>query len=308
MIKNIKLFFILILINFTEVLAKDNLFIVAKINDVIMTNYDIEKEASYLKLLNPNLSQLNETKISTIAKNSLINEIVKKNELKKFFKFDNELEIFDQILKDFYSNLKFENEKQFEEFLKKQKSYSINEIRDKLITEFYWNRLIFQRFNKEIKINKQQLKQKIKNSNKYKNQYLLSEIFFSKDKNSNIKNKINKIKQSINDVGFNNTASLFSISESANSGGKIGWIEEENLSPKILKELYQINSGDVTNVIEVGNNYLILKIEEIKTKKIKINNETKLNKMIDFERNRQLNQFSNIYFNKIKINYSIDEK
>ena len=218
------------------------------------------------------------------------------------------MEIFDQILKDFYSNLKFENEKQFEEFLKKQKSYSINEIRDKLITEFYWNRLIFQRFNKEIKINKQQLKQKIKNSNKYKNQYLLSEIFFSKDKNSNIKNKINKIKQSINDVGFNNTASLFSISESANSGGKIGWIEEENLSPKILKELYQINSGDVTNVIEVGNNYLILKIEEIKTKKIKINNETKLNKMIDFERNRQLNQFSNIYFNKIKINYSIDEK
>ena len=308
MIKNIKLFFILILINFTEVLAKDNLFIVAKINDVIMTNYDIEKEASYLKLLNPNLSQLNETKIITIAKNSLINEIVKKNELKKFFKFDNELEIFDQILKDFYSNLKFENEKQFEEFLKKQKSYSINEIRDKLITEFYWNRLIFQRFNKEIKINKQQLKQKIENSNKYKNQYLLSEIFFSKDKNSNIKNKINKIKQSINDVGFNNTASLFSISESANSGGKIGWIEEENLSPKILKELYQINSGDVTNVIEVGNNYLILKIEEIKTKKIKINNETKLNKMIDFERNRQLNQFSNIYFNKIKINYSIDEK
>jgi len=308
MIKNIKLFFILILINFTEVLAKDNLFIVAKINDVIMTNYDIEKEASYLKLLNPNLSQLNETKISTIAKNSLINEIVKKNELKKFFKFDNELEIFDQILKDFYSNLKFENEKQFEEFLKKQKSYSINEIRDKLITEFYWNRLIFQRFNKEIKINKQQLKQKIENSNKYKNQYLLSEIFFSKDKNSNIKNKINKIKQSINDVGFNNTASLFSISESANTGGKIGWIEEENLSPKILKELYQINSGDVTNVIEVGNNYLILKIEEIKTKKIKINNETKLNKMIDFERNRQLNQFSNIYFNKIKINYSIDEK
>ena len=90
MIKHITLFLIIILLNFTEVLAKDNLFIVAKINDVIMTNYDIEKEASYLKLLNPNLSQLNETKIITIAKNSLINEIVKKR-VKKFFKFDNEL-------------------------------------------------------------------------------------------------------------------------------------------------------------------------------------------------------------------------
>ena len=308
MIKNIKLFFILILINFGESLAKDNLFIVAKINGVIMTNYDIEKEASYLKLLNPNLSQLNETKISTIAKNSLINEIIKENELKKFFRFDNELEIFDKILKDFYSNLKFESEKQFEEFLKKEQSYSIQEIKSKLITEFYWNRLIFQRFNKEIKINEQQLKQKIENSNNYKNQYLLSEIFFSKDKNDSVENKINKIKQSINDVGFKNTASLFSISESANTGGKIGWIQEENLSPKILKELYKIKTGDVTDVIQVGNNFLILKIEEIKIKKIKINNETKLKEMIDFERNRQLNQFSNIYYNKIKINYSIDEK
>ncbi len=308
MIKHIKLFLILILINFSEVTAKDNFFIVAKINDVIMTNYDIKKEASYLKLLNPNLSQLNEIKISDIAKNSLINEIIKKNELKKFFKFDNESGLIDQIFKDFYTNLNIESEKQFEQLLEKNNSYSIKEVKEKLKTEFYWNRLIFQRFNNQVKINEQKLKQKIKNSSNYKNQYLLSEIFFSKDKNESIEIKVNKIKQSINDVGFKNTASLFSISESANTGGEIGWIQEENLSPKILKKLYEIKSGDITDVIQIGNNFLILKIEEIKTKKIKINNETKLNEMIDFERNRQLNQFSSIYYNKIKINYSIDEK
>ena len=308
MIKHIKLFLILILINFSEVTAKDNFFIVAKINDVIMTNYDIKKEASYLKLLNPNLSQLNEIKISDIAKNSLINEIIKKNELKKFFKIDNESGLIDQIFKDFYTNLNIESEKQFEQLLEKNNSYSIKEVKEKLKTEFYWNRLIFQRFNNQVKINEQKLKQKIKNSSNYKNQYLLSEIFFSKDKNESIEIKVNKIKQSINDVGFKNTASLFSISESANTGGEIGWIQEENLSPKILKKLYEIKSGDITDVIQIGNNFLILKIEEIKTKKIKINNETKLNEMIDFERNRQLNQFSSIYYNKIKINYSIDEK
>ena len=159
-----------------------------------------------------------------------------------------------------------------------------------------------------MKINKEQLKQKVKNSSNFKNQYLISEIFFSKDKNESIESKIDKIKQSINNVGFNNTASLFSISESANTGGKIGWIQEENLSPKILKELYKIKTGDITNVIQIGNNYLLLKIEDIKTKKIKTNNEIKLKEMIDFERNRQLNQFSSIYYNKIKINYSIDEK
>ena len=308
MIRLIKLFFILILINLSEVLAKDNFFIVTKINDVIITNYDIKKEASYLKILNPNLSQLNEAKINEIAKNSLINEIIKKNELKKIFKFDNKLDLIDQIFKDFYSNLNFNSDKQFEKFLKKQKSYSIKEVKEKIKTEFYWNRLIFQRFNNQVKINKQQLKRKIKNSNNFKNQYLLSEIFFSKDKNDSVANKIDKIKKSINDVGFKNTASLFSISESANTGGKIGWIQEENLSPKILKELYEIKTGEITDVIQVGNNFLILKIEEIKTKKIEINNEIKLKEMIDFERNRQLNQFSSIYYNKIKINYSIDEK
>ena len=308
MTRHFKLFLVLILINCSESFAKNNFFIVAKINDVIMTNYDIEKEASYLKLLNPNLSQLNEIKLTTIAKNSLINEIIKKNELKKIFKFDNELDLIDQIFKDFYTSLDFKSEKQFEQILKKNDSYSIKEVKEKLITEFYWNRLIFQRFNNQVKINKQTLKQKIKNSSNYKNQYLLSEIFFSKDKNKSIENKINKIKQSINDVGFNNTASLYSISESANTGGKIGWVQEENLSPKILKELYKIRDGDITDIIQVGNNFLILKIEEVKTKKIKINNETKLKEMINFERNRQLNQFSSIYYNKIKINYSIDEK
>ncbi len=308
MTKPIKLFLVFILVNFSEALARDNLFIVAKINDVIMTNYDIKKEASYLKILNPNLSQLNEIKVNDIAKNSLINEIVKKNELKKFFKFNDELDLIDQIFKDFYTNLNFNSEKQFEKFLKKQKSYSIEEVKEKIKTEFYWNRLIFQRFNNQVKINKEQLKQKVKNSSNFKNQYLISEIFFSKDKNESIESKIDKIKQSINNVGFNNTASLFSISESANTGGKIGWIQEENLSPKILKELYKIKTGDITNVIKIGNNYLLLKIEDIKTKKIKTNNEIKLKEMIDFERNRQLNQFSSIYYNKIKINYSIDEK
>ena len=109
-------------------------------------------------------------------------------------------------------------------------------------------------------------------------------------------------------MGFKNTASLYSLSQTASVGGNIGWIKEENLSPKILDELYKIKSGEITNVIKIGNNFLILKIEEIKKSKIEINKEIKLKEMIDFERNKQLNQFSSIYFNKIKINYSIDEK
>ena len=299
------IFFLLI----TKVAFSENKFyIVAKVNNEIITNYDVEIESNYLKLLNPNLNELDKKKIIRIAKNSLINEIIKKKELKKIFDFDQNQKVVDRIFKDFYANLNFTSEKEFEQILKNKKSYSLLEVKEKIKVDFLWNKLIYNLHNKQIKIDKKKLLNKIKNSDQYRNQYLLSEIFFNRAKNETLENKINKIKKSIEDVGFNNTASLFSISETASAGGKIGWINEENLSPKIINELYKIKLGEITNIMKIGNNFLILKIEDIKKNKIEINNEIKLKEMIDFERNRQLNQFSNIYYNKIKINYSIDEK
>ena len=288
--------------------SENKFYIVAKVNNEIITNYDVEIESNYLKLLNPNLNQLDKNRVIGIAKNSLINEIIKQKQLEKIFEFDQSQKIIDQIFKDFYTNLGFLKEKDFDQVLKNKKTYSILEVKEKIKIDFLWNKLIYNLHNKQIKVDKNKLLNKIKNSDQYKNQYLLSEIFFNKDKNESLESKVNKIKKSIDDVGFNNTASLYSISDTSSVGGKIGWIKEENLSPKILEELYKIKSGEITEMIKIGNNFLILKIEEIKKNKIKIDNEMKLKEMIDFERNRQLNQFSNIYFNKIKINYSIDEK
>ena len=288
--------------------SENKFYIVAKVNNEIITNYDVETESNYLKLLNPNLNQLDKNRVIGIAKNSLINEIIKQKQLEKIFEFDQSQKIIDQIFKDFYTNLGFSKEKDFDQVLKNKNTYSILEVKEKIKIDFLWNKLIYNLHNKQIKVDKNKLLNKIKNSDQYKNQYLLSEIFFNKDKNESLENKVNKIKKSIYDVGFNNTASLYSISDTSSVGGKIGWIKEENLSPKILEELHKIKSGEITEMIKIGNNFLILKIEEIKKNKIKIDNEMKLKEMIDFERNRQLNQFSNIYFNKIKINYSINEK
>jgi len=288
--------------------SESKFYIIAKVNNEIITNYDVEKESNYLKLLNPNLNQLDENKIIEIAKNSLINEVIKKKQLKKIFNFEQNQPVINKIFNDFYTNLGFLNEKNFKQVLKSKKSYTVLEIKEKIKIDFLWNKLIYNLHNKQIKIDKKKLLNKIKNKNQFSNQYLLSEIFFNRDKNESLENKIIKIKKSINDVGFKNTASLYSLSQTASVGGNIGWIKEENLSPKILDELYKIKSGEITNIIKIGNNFLILKIEEIKKSKIEINKEIKLKEMIDFERDRQLNQFSTIYFNKIKINYSINEK
>ena len=287
--------------------ANNNVFIVTKVNDNILTNLDIKKEISYLKILNPQVKELTKEKIFIVAKNTLINEIIKKNEVKKFFKFDIKIKAINEIYKDLYNSIGFSSDKEFEKILLKNNSYTGEEIEEKLKIEFFWNRIILEKYEDKVRIDEKKIIEKINNIDEYKNEYLLSEIFFNKDKNLNLKEKINKIKQSIEEVGFNNTATIFSISESASKGGKIGWIEENSLSKKIIDELKKIKINEYSNTIQFGNNFLILKIEDKKTKKIETNKEKILEKMILFEKNKQLNQFANIYFNKIKINYKLNE-
>ena len=292
----------------THVTAKNSIFIVATINGNIITNFDIEKEVSYLKILNPQLEKLDEKKIFNVAKNSILNEVIKKNEVKKFFKLDKDIEMINKMYSDLYISLGFSNNLEFENILIKNNSYTTSEIIEKIKVEFFWSRIIFEKFNNQVRINEKELTQKVENIDNYKDEYLLSEIFFNKDVSLSLEDQLNKITNSIDQVGFNNTASIFSKSESANFGGKIGWVEENSLSKKIIDEIKKIKIGEYTSVIQFGNNFLILKVEDKKTKKININNDQLLTKMIEFEKNKQLNQFSNIYFNKIKINYEINEK
>ena len=152
------------------------------------------------------------------------------------------------------------------------------------------------------------LKKIQKQKNKTKKEYLLSEIVFEKNKNEDINQIIKNILSSIEKIGFSNTANIYSISESSKLGGKIGWIDEKNLSEKIIVELNRLEEQQHSQVMKIGNNFLILKIEEIKFNRIKIDQKEELNRMIVYETNKQLNQFSRIFFNKSKINYTINEK
>ena len=299
--------FILILIS-TNSQSNSNVYIQVTVNDEIITNYDIKKEETYLKVLNPELTNLNEKKRLAIAKNSLINEIIKKSELKRVFNIEKQLPQVNDVFKDFYKRLNFKSEEEFKKSLSKN-NYSIDKIKNKLKIEILWNRLIVRKYKNQVKINKKSLLKKINDDkNKIKSEFLLSEIFFRKKKNKSLNVLVKEIKKSIKEIGFSNTANIYSISASANFGGNIGWIEQDNLSKKIFAELNKIDKGQNTNVIQVGNEFLILKVEDKKSKEVTFNAELKLNEMINFETNKQLNQFSNIHFRKVKINYSIDEK
>ena len=302
-------YLILILFLFSTFgLAEENIFIKLKVNDYIITNIDIKKESEYLKILNPNISELNNSQILDLAEESIIKEIIKKDEINKFFILEEKDFIDEKLLKDLLKKLEL-NQNEFQNLLVQNKSYSLNEIKEKLKIDILWNDLIYYLFNKQIKIDESLMANKIDEvKSEDRKQYLLSEIVFKKKQDQSIDKYINKIRESIKEVGFNNTANIFSIADSSKFGGKIGWVDESNLSETIIQKLKIIDKNQYTDVIQIGNNYLILKIDEIKINKMAIDKKKALKNLIQFETNKQLNQYSKIYFNKISVNYSINEK
>ncbi len=293
----------------SSVISNNNIFIYASVNDQIITNYDIKKESEYLKMLNPNLKNLEDKKILKLAKNSLINEIIKKKEVKKIFDLESNNEMAGVFFKNLYQKLNFDNEIDFKNNLLNRNSYKLDEIKKKIKIEVMWNDLIYSKYINQVQIDKSKLNKKIENlNNKKRKEYFLSEILFEKNKDENIDTLIDRIKSSITEIGFKNSANIFSISESANLGGQIGWISENSLSEKISKNLSNTNEGEITDVIKIGNNYLILKLEKVREINIEIDKKEELEKMIKFETNKILNQYSRIYFNKAKLNYTINEK
>tara|TARA_B100000900_G_scaffold413862_1_gene438877 strand:- start:102 stop:1031 length:930 start_codon:yes stop_codon:yes gene_type:complete len=309
MIKKILLIKILLLSFFIPKLSIANISIDVVVGDEIITNYDIKQEAEYLKMLNPKIITLKEAKIIELSKNSLIKEIIKKNEIDKFTGKNINHDFLNDYLKDFYLRLNFKSQQEFEEYLNQNNFLNYDEIKEKMKVEVLWNDLIYTKFKNQIRINETAISKKIKElSNKKQKDYFLSEITFTKKKDLTLENLKNQIKISIKEIGFNNTANIYSESESSNFGGKVGWVSENSLSNKILSKLEMIDEGQYTDVIKLNNINLILKIEKIRIKKIELNEELEFKKLVKIETNKQLNKFSKIYFDKLKMNISINEK
>jgi len=310
--KKIKFIYILIILSLimlnTKLFSDESVYIVYKVNNQIITNKDVEKERQYLISLNNRLKELDEARILEVSKESALREKIKKIELEKYFNFETlELNV-DIYLENFYKTLNINNNSEFEQYLKKN-NLSLDYIKNKIQIEVLWNQLIYDQYISQINIDKNELKKKLQETDNNLDQkiYSLSEILFENKITTNFDKKLKDITQSISEVGFNNAANLYSVSDSAKFGGKIGWVEEQKLSKKIIEELQILEAGQYTNPIQTGGLFLILKIEEIKYEKVMINKEEELNKMVQFETSKQLDQFSKIFYKKIKINNIIDE-
>ena len=298
------LLFIFGIFNITSVSA--NVEIKYKIQDEIITNIDIDKEARYLIALNNQLNNLDKIKLNNLAEKSIIKEKIKKITLEKIYILNQKDPYIDNVIKDIYLGMKIQS---LEEFKERLDSLNLNYqfIKKKIEIEVRWNDLIYSRYKDKVNIKKDELVKKINElEDREIKEYLISEILFEKKPDSTVKEIFEKISGSIKEIGFSNTANLYSISDSSKTGGKIGWVKESNLSKLLVEQLEKINVNEFTEPTQVGNNFLILKIDEIRISKLKIDKEKELKNMINFERTKQLSKFSQIFYNKVKSNIIVD--
>jgi peptidyl-prolyl cis-trans isomerase SurA len=303
-----KVFLILIFLSNIEGLSAAQSKIVYKIENEIITNIDIKNEFNYLLALNSELKNLENEKIFNIATKSIIKEKIKKVELSKVFKVLTIDEKYLQlILERTYSNLKL---KSLDEFIDYLKTYDVklDKIEEKFQIDILWNELIVEKYNSQINIDVEKIKREINNRKTatIKN-YNLSEIVYEVQNKEEIYQKYNIIKNSIEKIGFNNTVLTYSISDTSNINGKIGWVDEQSLGKKIRDSISIIEINQISKPIKVSSGFLILRLNNIKEEQVKINPEEELKKIINYQKSKQLNQYSKIYFNKVKKNLNLSE-
>ena len=292
--------------------ASQEIKIIKKIDSRIITNIDIINEYNYLIALNNDLKNIKKEEGIKIAEESLSREIIKLNEIEKYQlieKFD-QTAIIEKIVTDFYLKLNISDIQEFEVYLN-QFNVSLNGVKNKIKIEILWNQLIGSKFKDQINIDIPKLKKKIKKENLDINNFIeydLSEIVFQISNQEEYNQKLQKIISSIKSEGFNISANRFSVSNTSQFGGKIGKIKESQLSKLIKDELNKIEIGQFTPPIKVANGFLILLINNKQTITSKVNEEDLLNNMIEYEQNQQFEKFSQIYYNKIKLNTLIDEE
>ena len=300
-------FFNIFLSNF--VFAMES-FVVLKVNNQIITNVDIDDEYRYLITLSPSLQEVEKKKIMNLAKESIIREKIKINELVKHFDLNVENKFIDRIITNFYKKLGMQSKTEFKNYLNKN-NLKYEDIKKKISIEAAWNDLIYKKFSKRIEIDEEGIKKKINkiiSETEEQNVYKLSEILFTSENYDDLQKKYKVIKNSIIEIGFNNTANIHSISDSAKLGGNVGWINESQLNETIINEIKGLNINEYTKPITIPGGFLIVKLENKKKEKNKINFDEEFNKLISRETNSQLKQFSEIYFKKVKKNSVIDEK
>ena len=310
MFKKIFILFVIIDSLSNAVIAENKHEIIIKINNQIITNFDIQKETKYLLALNPSLNNLSTKQIKELSKNSLIREKIKENEILKYYKINYEDPELTKFVTNIYKRLNIGDEAEFNTYLSKF-DMNINAVIKKIAIERDWNKMIFGKFKNQIVVNELKIKKNLEkklDKSEIQTSYLISEILFQAKNEKEFEETYNDIIKAVDESSFKSAASIYSISDSSINSGEIGWVKKNEISNSIYNELNKLNIGDITQPIKVASGFLIIYLEDVKKVEKEINTEEEFKKIVTTEKNRQLNEYSIIYYKKIKKQIFINEK
>jgi len=282
--------------------AQGDYRIIVKVNNEIISNHDIKKEKNYLSALNPQILNIPENEIKKISEQSLIREIIKQREVSKYFNADYRPSNLDQMVRDLYTRLNINSEEEFKNYLIKY-DLSLKDVVRKLAIEANWNLLIYEKYKNQININEDKIKKKFELENstvKTEKLFLLSEIVFNAKNQEEYDNNYQKIVDTIKERGFKTAATIYSLSDTAKFAGEIGWLSKRDINKKFYKQLSTLKINEFTKPIKIATGFMLLNLDDIKEGKKENNFEEEFNKAVAKETNRQLNQYSTIYYKKLE--------
>jgi peptidyl-prolyl cis-trans isomerase SurA len=304
--KFLKITFVIFYVLLNESIAIENK-IILKVENHIITSLDIFEEIKNLKFFNKNLNQIKNEEIYQIALQSILNQKIKEIEISK--KFD-EIKLDDEnylnfLIESKYKSLGYETLTEFKKELTNKK-INFNNFEEKIKIDILWSQIIYSKYYSKIKINEKELRKEILSKKNISNSYELSEIVFNIENINEVNSKYQLIKEDIQKLGFDNAALKHSISTTASSGGNLGWIDEKQINSRLRNELNNTQVGNITKPIRIPGGFIILKKNDVKKTEVNLNIEQELKKLIDYNQETQLRNYSNVYFNKIKKDLKIN--
>ena len=237
--------------------------IIVKVEDEIITNYDLKNKILITLILsNQEINQQNIDELKKAVLDQLINLKLKKMELSKY-KIKKDEGRINSYLKSIsgnniqnFKNKFFENNLDFELFL------------DEVDTEIRWQQLIYTLYGKKIDINEATIDVEVEKIIKERSnveEFELYEIEISSNLDVPEKQIIEDILKKINTIGFENSALNFSTSTTSSQKGYLGWINGKTLSKEIYLILSKMKIGEVSRPIKKQNNILFLKLNNKRT-------------------------------------------
>jgi len=296
------LIYLFMIIFFNIASASDEFKILVKVNNVIISNHDIKKEKNYLIALNPEIINISEDEIEEIAKQSIVREIIKEKEVSKYYDVDYDSPDLIRLARNLYTRLNINSEEEFKTYLTKY-DLDLKDVLKKLAIEVNWNTLIYEKYKNQLSIDKVKIRKNLEleiSSSKIEKLFLLSEIVFTAKDKEEYDANYQKIIDTIKQKNFRAAATIYSSSDTAKFGGEIGWMGKNEISEEIYKKVSVLKINEFSEPLKIGTGFMIINLDDTKEEKTKYNLEEKYNNLVSNETNRQLNQYSNIYFKRIQ--------